>query len=226
MPSDQDTKADELDLIVDDATAKDESVDDTQDTLLEGEGESDTVLDLEKESEQTVDKLSPAEEQAQRQEDAWMLKVTSGKAKVEDAPSWLQGRLNNKLDVVAKTPDTEAVIRKVLDKERSDATFKELQSTIPKLTTAQANELKERYKALRPAGKVAALQASLDAMGLSQDLSESEERRIAKGNMSLPRSGQPSVRNSVQPKSIGGVPADTITDDAKWNEMIRQGNQG
>ncbi len=219
MPSDQDTEADELQLEV---TPQDESVDDTQ-TTPGGEGESDAVLDLET-VERKVDKLTPAEEQAKLQEDAWMLKVTSGKASVEDAPKWLQARLNAKLEATGKAPETEEVVRKVLEKEREDAEFKELQAQIPTLTAKQAAELTERYKTLRPAGKVAALRATLDAMGLSQKLKDAEARGLAKGKMSLPRSGQPSVKKSEQ--LVGGVPADVIADDKKWNEMIRQGQQG
>lgn len=215
MPSGQNTGGDELDLEV---ITEDESAEDTQ-YIQEDEGESEE-LNLETEEAQ-VDKLSPAEENARKQEEAWLNKVISGNAAVEDAPKWLQGRLNKRLDAVEKAPDTEEVVRKVLEKEREDAEFQERKSQIPKLTPAQAKEFTERYNQLRPAGKLAALNTVIELMGLSQKMREAEQRGIAKGRMSLPRSGQPAVRKSDQ--VVGGVPMDVIQDDKKWNEMIRTG---
>lgn len=217
MSNAQDTDADELQLEV---TAEAESAVDSQNSQ-EAEGEHDAVINLEKDD-QKVDKLSPAQEQAQRQEEAWLLKVTSGKANVEDAPKWLQARLNSKLEATDETPDIEAVVQRSLAKEREDAEFKDLQSQIPALTQSQADELQERYKALRPAGRVAALRATLDAMGLSSKLKEAEARGIAKGKMSLPRSGQPAVKKSDN--LIGGVPEDVINDDKKWAEYVARGD--
>ena len=214
MPSDQDTDSNELDLQV---MEEDESVDDTQ-TTLEGEGESDAVLNLETE-EQKVDKLSPADEQAKKQEEAWLLKVASGKASISDAPAWLQKRLNTRLEASESQPDTEAVVRKVLEKEREDAEFKALQAEIPALSQAQATELNERFKTLRPAGKVVALRAALDAMGISQKVKEAEQRGIAKGKMSFPRSGQPAVKNMG--KTISGVPLSTVQDNKAWNKLFK-----
>jgi len=217
MPNDQATNDDELQLEV---TSEDESVEDTQDSdNAEGESE-DTQVQFEEEPQ--TDKLSPAEENAKRQEEAWLGKIISGKAEVSDAPKWLQGRLDSRLEATNKIPETEDVIRKVLEKEREDDKFKELQTKIPKLSPAQAKELNERYKTLRPAGKVVALQNALDAMGLSEKVREAEMRGITKGKMSLPVSGQLPVRKSEQ--AVGGVPLDVVHDDKKWNEMVRRGS--
>jgi len=209
----QNTDADELEIDI----AEDESVVDTQNTD-EGEGESDAVIDPEEGDEEVV-KLTPAEENAKRQEDAWVNKITSSKASVEDAPSWLHSRLNAKLDATAKVPNTEEVVRRTLEKEREQAEFQILKAEIPQLTPAQAKELKQRYKTLRPAGKVAALKAALDAMGLSKAVRDAEARGIAKGKVSFPRSGQPSVSRSE--KSVGGVPIKVVRSDADWNKMVR-----
>lgn len=217
MPSDQDTTGDELQLEV---TSEAETVEDTQDTNGEGESE-DTQVQLET-GESEVDKLTPAEENAKRQEEAWLSKVISGKAQVEDAPKWLHGRLEARLEATNKVPETEEVVKQVLEREKEAQEFKSLQGQIPKLTAAQAKELQDRFNALKPAGKVVALKAALDAMGLSQKIKEAEQRGVAKGRMSLPQSGQPPVRKPE--KVVGGVPLDIVHDDRKWNEMIRNGS--
>ena len=217
MPSDQDTNSDELQL---DVTDEAESVEDTQ-TTDEGEGESEGELNLETE-EQAVEKLSPAQENAKRQENAWFNKVVSGKAKVEDAPKWLQEKLNTRLEASTEEPGTEEVVKKVMAEERETQQFKDLQSQIPKLTSSQAKELQERFAELKALGKVKALRTALDLMGLSQKVKEAEARGVAKGRTSLPRSGQPAVRKSDQ--VVGGVPLDVIHDDKKWNDMIRNGS--
>jgi len=218
MPNDQDTQGDELQLEVIPET---ETVEGSQDTQ-ESEGETeDNGLNLETDEPQ-VDKLSPAEENAKRQEEAWLNKVILGKAQVEEAPKWLQNRLNSRLEATNKVPATEELIEKALAKKEAEREFKARQKQIPKLTPQQAKELNERFNALRPAGKVVALNAALDAMGLSQKIREAEERGVAKGRMSLPKSGQPSVRKSEQ--VVGGVPLDVIGDDKRWNEMIRNGS--
>lgn len=215
MPSNT-AENDELQLEV---ISESDGVEDTQTTDGEGESE-DTKLNLETE-EQKVDKLTPAQEQAQRQENTWLNNVIAGKKTVEEAPQWLQARLNARLEATNKAPDTEELVKKILEKEREDGLFKELQSQIPKLTAAQAQELQERFNSLKVAGRVIALKSALDAMGLSQKLKEAEQRGVAKGRMSLPRSGQPSVRKSEQ--LVGGVPLSVIQDNKAWHEMLRNG---
>lgn len=206
------TDGDELEIDI----AEAESAVDTQTTDEDSEGESELTL----ESEEKVEKLSPAEENAKRQEEAWLEKVVSGKAEITDAPKWLQGRIESRLNVTTKLPETEEVVKKVIAQERETLEFKALQSRIPKLTATQAKELQERFAELRPLGKTKALQLALDLMGLSQKINDAERRGIAKARMSLPVSGQPSVRKLAQ---VGGVDLDVIHDDKKWNEMIRGG---
>lgn len=217
MPNGQDTTDNELELDI----IEDESAEDTQDT--QGEGESEEVeLNLET-GEAKVDQRSPAEENAKRQEEAWLLKVTSGKASVEDAPKWLHGRLNSRLEATNKLPETEEVVKRILEQKEQEQEFKAIQAQIPKLTPQQAKELQARFAEYKPLGNAKALRTALDVMGLSQRVKEAEQRGVAKGRMSLPQSGQPSVKKSDQ--AIGGVPSDVIQDDKKWNEMIRQGKK-
>ena len=188
----------------------------------EGEGEStDSSVDLEEKDAKVDSKPSPAEENARRQEEAWLSKVVEGKSKVEDAPAWLQKRLNARLDNVKEAPKTEDVVKQILEKERKSLEFKDLQKQIPPLTKEQAAELKERYSQLKGADNVAALRTVLDAMGLSKKLKEAEARGVAKGKIALPRSGQPAVRKSEQ--AVGNVPLDVIHDEKKWRQMIRDG---
>jgi hypothetical protein len=219
MSNDENTAGDELQLEV---IAQDESIGDSQ-TTEQSEGETEeTQLNLETD-EAEVGKLSPAEENAKRQEEAWLNKIIAGKAQVEDAPKWLHARLEGRLNATVKLPETEEVVKKLLEKEREAQEFKALQAQIPKLTPVQAKELTDRFNTLKAAGKVVALQAALDAMGLSQKVKEAEMRGMAKGRMSFPQSGQPSVRKPEQ-ATIGGVPMDVLSDEKKWNEMIRTGD--
>lgn len=218
MPSEQDTKADELQLEV---IAESESAEGSQDTQ-ESEGETETQVQLETE-EPTAERLSPAAENAKKQEEAWLSKVISGKAQVEDAPKWLHARLEARLEATNNVPETEEVVKKVLEQEREASEFKALQGQIPKLTATQAKELTDRFNSLKAAGKVVALKAALDAMGLSQKVREAEMRGVAKGRMSIPSSGQPSVRKASK-ETIGGVPANVLSDEREWNKMIQQGD--
>lgn len=217
MPNGQDIEGDELQLEVIPET---ESAEDTQATD-NGEGESEEVeLQFEQEEAQG-DKLSPQEENAKRQEDAWLNKVISGKSNVEDAPKWLQNRLNARLEATNKVPETEEVVKKVLEREREEQEFQAEQKNLPKLTTLQAKQLQDKFAELKPLGKVKALRLAKELLGLSSKVKEAEARGIAKGRMSLPQSGHPSVKRSNQ--AVGGVPIDVIHDDKKWNEMIRNG---
>lgn len=202
----------ELELVTTDS----ESIDSPQTTDGEGEAE-DSQLNLETD-ESKADNASSAEQNAQRQVDHWLSEVSSGKKKLEDAPGWVQKRMSPILE--GKTPNLEEAVQNALAKEREDETFKELQAQIPALTAEQAKELQERYKTLRPAGKVAALKASLDAMGLNSKLKEAEQRGIAKGRVSLPRSGQPSVKKSEP--MIDGVSQSTIQDNKAWNQLMKE----
>lgn len=221
MPNGQNIEDDELQLEVED-TSETESDEDTQNTGNDGEGESEEELNLDNNSDEKVEKLSPAEENAKRQLEAWYAKVVSGKAKVEDAPKWLQKGLNSRLESIGSEVDIDQKIEATLAKKEEEQEFKKLKSAIPRLTKAQANELNQRFAKLKPIGKVEALRTALDLMGLSEKMREAERRGIAKGRTSIPVSGQPSVKKSSQ--LVGGVPLDVIRDDKKWNQAIRDGN--
>lgn len=213
MLNEENTKDSELDLQV---TTDGESLESSQTTDGEGEnGDSSLIL----EDEPKVEKLSPAEENAQRQVDHWLLEVTAGRKKFEDAPTWVQKRMSPKLEA---TQDIESVVQNALAKEREDQEFKELQSSIPALTEAQAKELQERYRLLKPAGKVVALRNALDAMGLSSKLKEAEQRGIAKGKVSLPRSGQPSVKKSEPVIEGTNIPLNVVQDNKAFRKLFQQ----
>lgn len=214
MPNVQDIEVDELDLVID----ENESVEDTQHTDGEGESE-DAELNLNDDTQ--VDKLTPAQQNAKRQEEAWLNKVVTGAAEVSEAPKWLHNRLNTRLETLEEAPQTEDVVRKVLNQELQAQEFKTLQSQIPKLSSLQAKELQDRFSELKPLGNVKALRTALDLMGLSQKVTDAEKRGIAKGRQSLPKSGHPSIKESS--KAVGGVPMDIVSDNAKWNDMIRNG---
>lgn len=229
MPSDQDMRDDELDIQV---TDPDESVDDTQDTKG-GEGESDAEVQVtldDEVKESKVEKLTPAQENAKRQEEAWLQHVTSGNKEVEDAPKWLQPRLTKRLDNLFQGNESniqsmvseEVNRQKAADQEAED--FKSAQSEIPPMTSAQATEFKRRYNELKPVGRGLAIRRALESMGLRDINAESKQMREARGDMSLPKSGQSSV-SKADPKTIGGVPVDVINDEKKWAELVRTGGQ-
>jgi len=226
MPSEQDMNGDELDLQV---TPDNEPADDTQDTPANGEGEGgpEAVVELEEETppaQPKVEKLTPAQEQARKQEEAWFQNVLDGKKKVEEAPTWLQPRLNKRLEDISEAPDTgsavsQEVSRQLAEKQEADD-FAAAKAEIPPMNAAQAKEFRERYSALKPAGRALAVRTALEAMGISKSIEAAEKRGIAKGKMSFPRSGQPPVRKP-ETKLIGGVPEDVINDEKKWNEYVR-----
>ena len=217
MPNQQDTETDKLQLEV---IAEDESEIDAQNT--DGEGESsDTSVNL-NDNATAEKKLSPAEESAKKQEDSWLAKVIAGKSKVEEAPQWLQSKLNARLEVISAPQQTEEIVKQAMANERKAQEFQARQKQIPPLTKAQAKEFTDRFNQLKGADSLAALNTVIDAMGLSSKLKEAEARGIAKGKVSLPRSGQSAVRKS-ESEIIGGVSKDIIHDEKKWNKMIREG---
>ncbi len=215
MSSDMISGGDELQLEVIPET---ESTDGTQDS---GNAEGELTEEIRLETGEEEVKLSPQEENAKHQEDVWLNKVIAGKANVEDAPSWLQKRLTARLDATGKVPETAEVVKKVLTQERQAQEFQDLQKQIPPLTQTQAKELQEKFAKYKPLGNVEALKTALELMGISSKVKEAEARGIAKGRLTFPKSGQPSVKRSGQ--VVGGVPLDVINDDKKWNEMIRTG---
>lgn len=220
MPSNIPTEADELQLEV---IAEDEVVDGSQDSgNAEGETE-DNPLNLETEEQADGKQLTAAEQNAKKQEEVWLGKVISEKSNVEDAPTWLQSRLNARLEAMNKVPETEEVVRQVLAKERDAQEFKTLQAEIPKLSPAQAKQLQDKFAELKPLGNVKALRTALDLMGLSQKMKEAEQRGVAKGRISLPKSGQPAVRKSEQ--SVGNVPMSVVEDNKAWLNMIKNAGQ-
>lgn len=221
MPN-QDQVSDELgDIQVIEDTES--AVDDNVTEEKENSEQSSQELHLEEDA-TTDSKLSPAEISAKQQEDSWLAKVIAGKSTVEQAPKWLQSKINSRLEVIGNAPKTEEIVKQALEKERKVQEFKDLQKQIPPLTPTQAKELKQRYSQLKGADNVAALKTVLEAMGLTPKPKEIEAREIAKGKITLPRSGQPAVRKSET--KVGNVPLDVIQDEKKWKQFIREGEQG
>lgn len=226
MPSDEGQDGDELDLQV----TPDAPADDTQATRDEGEGESEAMVELEETPEQPkVEQLTPAQEQAKKQEEAWFQNVIEGKKKVEEAPTWLQSRLNKRLESISEAPETDSAVskevaRQLAQKNENDD-FNAAKAEIPPMNSAQAKEFKERYAQLKPAGRALAVRTALEAMGITSKRVEDAERRgIAKGKMSFPKSGQPAVRKQ-ESQLVGGIPSDVVNDEKKWAELVRTGGQ-
>jgi len=218
MPSEMNTEVDELQLEVID---NGESQAGSQDT--EGEGETEKVqVNLEKDDTQS-NKLTPAQENAKRQEETYLNRIsgeeinpkTEKPYEIEDAPKWLQPKLKEQLFAKNEVPETEAVVKKVLEQEREDVQFKEIQSQIPKLTPTQAQELQDKYKDLKVLGKVKALQLALDLMGLSREVKEAEMRGVAKGKMSLPKSGNSATRGSGEAEHVIAAQS-----DKSWKDYL------
>jgi len=218
MFNEQATDGNELQLEV---IPEAESDGNTQDS---GDAEGELTEEIRLETGEKEVKLSPQEENAKRQEDVWLNKVISGKAQVEEAPSWLQKRLTARLEATGQVPETAEVVKKILTQEREAQEFQDLQKQIPPLTAGQAKELQEKFAKYKPLGNTEALRTALDLMGLSSKVKEAEARGIAKGRLTFPKSGQPSVKRSGQ-ATAGGVPLDVIQDDKKWSEMIRTGGR-
>lgn len=214
MVNEESTLDSELGLQV---TDNSESLETSQDSgNTEGEIEG-SKLNLET-SESKVDKLSPAEENAIRQVEHWMLEVTSGRKTVEDAPTWVQKRLTAKLEAT-QTVSEDEIVQKVSKQVQENAEFDAEKASLPAMTPEQAEEFKKQYAILRPAGRLAALRAVKAMMGFGSKVKEAEQRGIAKGKTSLPRSGQPSVKKPEN--AIDGVPTSVITNDKEWKKMLK-----
>ena len=124
MPSNEQS-GDELQLEV---IPEAESNTGSQDT--NGEGETETVILDDTQS----NKLTPAQENAKRQEETYLNRISGEEInpktdlpyEIEDAPKWLQPKLMEHFNAVGKVPETEEVVKKVLEQERENAQFKEI----------------------------------------------------------------------------------------------------
>jgi hypothetical protein len=101
-------------------------------------------LDLEDEK---IDKdtKSAQEKAAEKQRQAWLLKVIEGKAAVEDAPKWLRVSLATELKALEKASsiDVDAKIDEKFKQREAQREFQQLKATINELelSTEQKDEL-------------------------------------------------------------------------------------
>lgn len=178
-------------------------------------------LDEESAAQVASKSLSPAEKSALQQEEAWFKKVVEGTKQIEEAPSWLQARLQKKLDSIAKAPDIKDVAREValqeIARQKEDAQFNQLQESIPALSKTDAEKLKAKFAELRPLGKVKALETAMEILGLTPDRMEEQSIAKARGKMTLPPSGAPSTKSENDILSIA-------KDQKRWKEFVK--NQG
>jgi len=204
MPSDGSASNDELEI----DTIEDESADDQSTETAE--------LDLDVEDNSTEDtsdsELTPAEKSAKQQIDSWYAKVVAGKADVADAPSWMQAKLSQKLEVIEKVPDVEKIIEEKLAQKEEQKQFKALLDTIPALPKLKAELLKAKFKEYKPLGNYKALETALAITGINAD----ESKREARGRMSLPPSGRPAEKKQDDVLAIA-------RDEKKWAQFQRNG---
>lgn len=208
LSNDTNTDSDELELKVQ-ATEEAESGGDQDATKTE----QTEVMALDEQEQ--VAKPTPAEISAQNQLEAWHAKILAGKADITAAPTWMQPKLMEKLQVKEKEPEIEKLIEEKLQKEREEIQFKNMVEALPELPREKAEELKSHFKELRPLGKVKALELAKKLAGLDEELREAEERGIARGRMSLPASGQPAPK----PKNV----LDIAKDQKAWEQFRKSG---
>jgi hypothetical protein len=209
MPNGQDNLDDELELVTEEA-----ETDDDQDAT---DSEQTEELNLDSEDDSTTEDTSaseptPAEKSAKQQEDSWYAKVVAGKADVTDAPSWLQSKLNNRLNSTPKEEDLDRKIEEKLRQKEEQLQFKALLSTIPVLSKSKAADLKAKFQEFKPLGSLKALETALALTGIKTD----DSKREARGRMSLPPSGRPVEKNNSDVLSIA-------KDEKKWQQFARNG---
>lgn len=199
MPSDQNTASDELDLDIE----SDESGDDQTNTDKDDSSEVDLSL---------VDKQeTPAEKSAKDQENRWYADIIAGKRTIEDLKAshltWLLPRVEKRLGANEKTPDIEQIVTKKLQEQREEEDFKRMQSSIPKLSPPQADQLKRDFAELVNAGakRVTALKSAMRLNGIGE----------------TPPSSAP-LPPASRPSSKGVLDMDTVSkDDKLWKEFLK-----
>lgn len=219
MPNMVDPNNDELEL---DIVSESEPVD--AQTTDNGEGEK-TELQLEESNAQVPSKpLTPAEQSALVQEEAWIKNIIEGKKDVDEAPKWLQSRLQKRLDSISKVPAIEEVAREVAQKEiqrqQEESAFYDLQKSIPPLSSTDAAQLKAKYAELRPLGKVKALEVAMQVLGISMDKQEEAGIQKARGRMSLPPSS--SVPRNNNKDDLVSV----AKDQKRWKDFVKSQGSG
>lgn len=205
MPNET-NQGDELNITI----TEDESSVDSQDTKSEPEN-GDLDLDTNTNTEDTsVAKLTPAEISAKNQEEAWFKNVIDGKKNIEDAPKWLQNRLNKRFEALNKEPDIEDVVDKKLAARLEEQTFQELKSALPAMDAKTAKAFSQKFAELKPLGKVKALELTKQLLGITSD-----EKKSARAKMTLPPSGQPKAK-------VSDDPVDIAKDPVRWKQFVKE----
>lgn len=149
-----------------------------------------------------------AQAQADKQVEAWIAKVVTGKADLSEIPhKWLRDKVETHLSALDKTPAiTELIDKKFAEKYENDEfqTMKhELNSS--KLTAGQKAELQAEFKENLDLGmpKHIALKKAIKAASVNLAPSTDELRK----SMAVPTAGRP-VRESGDIESFENLPKD------------------
>ena len=195
---------------VEDTEAEFDIEEDTNSELSDDEQAQDESLDLE--SEQQESKSSPSAIK-QKQLDAWLGKILSGEAAIDDLPpsqKWLKLPLLKELKLLEAGSTIEQVVeQKVTErlKAQDDArSFAELKAKISvmDLSKSQRAELVAEFKDLASTGisKAKALQKAIKIAGISIDYAEMQTEELRRA-MSIPKGGQaPREFDSNDPENV------------------------
>jgi hypothetical protein len=156
-----------------------------------------------------------AEEVKERQKQAWLDNIRTGKKTLDDMPEnlgWLKKEIQN--EIPAKTDDLESKMKKILQEERDSEDFNILADDLGSADAEQVAQVKEEYESLIDAGmgKLKALITARRLVGLKDSQTILAEKR--RKGMLLPPSGSKNRKTvinknkmtEIEKRLSGGLP--------------------
>jgi len=191
----------------------DKSTDDTElfdsvpSETVADDGDDTLELETESKDEQPDDiklnepKKPSAEQQAQKQVEAWTLKVINGDVDVNELPKdvkWLKPSIEKKLAMSQKEPEINDLVEKAVAKKADEDAFLKLKSSLNDLSLnkEQRSDLQVEFAELLQAGlpKSKALRKALKIVGATTV----EIDEVKRANAALPKAGNAEVRDDVE----------------------------
>ncbi len=201
---------------VESSTSTTEEVSDNATT----DGEESDSLDLDESP--VKEKATSAKEQADKQVEAWIARVVTGKADVSEIPhKWLKDKVETHLSALDKTPAITELIDKKFAEKHANEEFQTMKRELnaSKLTAGQKAELQAEYKENLELGlpKNVALKKAIKAAAVNLGPDLSEKRRA----MGTPVSGRP-VKIEKEAGSHADLPKDP-KERVKYYQNLRKG---
>lgn len=201
---------------VESSTSTTEEVSDSTTSASE---ESDS-LDLDESP--VSEKATSAQEQADKQVEAWIAKVVTGKADVSEIPhKWLKDKVETHLNALDKTPAITELIDKKFAEKHANEEFQSMKRELnaSKLSSGQKAELQAEFKENLELGmpKHIALKKAIKAASVKLGPDTADLRR----KMAVPTAGRV-VREQKDAESHADLPKDR-EERVKLYQAMRKG---